>query len=260
MHKPVIKILLFLFFASAHVFAQEKTLPQEAKPFVLPGYDMLDYITGDLNNDKKQDAILLLKQNMEDTSYDELKRPMIILLRQADRKLQQVKRNDDVIMCRQCGGAFGDPYEGIEIKNAGFNIRFYGGSSWRWSFDYSFRYDSLKTNWYLVKEKQVNYHSTDMDKTWKEITLPAAELGTMAIDSFNGNAGFTQTKWKVAAAKTYFFNNPKTGSKPRKAFLLKGDVVSSYRQTKNFVQVYFENKKAQSSSGFVLKKDMVKIE
>ena len=260
MCKPFVIILLFFFFSSVNVFAQEKTLPEEAKQFVLPGHDMLDYITGDINNDKKPDAILLLKQNMEDTSYDELKRPMIILLRQADGKLQQVKRNDDVIMCRQCGGIFGDPYESIEIKNAGFNIHFYGGSSWRWSFDYSFRYDSLKTNWYLVKEKQVTYHNIDMDKTWKEITIPAAELGEMAIDSFNGNPGYTQEKWKVAVAKTYFYTNPKVDGKPRKTFLLKGDIITSHRKLTNFVYADFENKKAQLSSGFILKKHLVKVE
>ena len=62
------------------VDAQEKKLPEEAITFMLPGYEMLDYITGDLNNNKKQDAILILKQNGEDTSYDELKRPFIILI------------------------------------------------------------------------------------------------------------------------------------------------------------------------------------
>jgi hypothetical protein len=240
--------------------AQNTTLPQEAKSFLPDGYEVLDYIAGDVNNDKKPDAILLLKQNGEDTTYDELKRPFIILVRQPDGKLQQIKRNDDVIMCRQCGGVFGDPYESVDIIKGGFAIHFYGGSSWRWGFEYSFRYDSLNTNWYLVKEKQVNYHNINIDNTWKEITIPAAELGKISIDSFNGNPGYTQQKWKVTAAKTYFYTNPKIGSKPRKTFLLKGDIITCHRELTNFVYADFENKKAQSSSGFILKKDLVKME
>src|SRR5574338_633545 len=97
--------------------AQDKTLPSEARPFLPAGYEMLDYITGDINNDKKTDAILLCRRPDEDSVMEEeLIRPMLILVRQADGKLKQAVRNDHAILCRHCGGVFGDPYEGIEIK------------------------------------------------------------------------------------------------------------------------------------------------
>ena len=258
MHKSIFFSLLLLL--TITVDAQAKKLPEEATAFLLPGYEMLDYITGDLNNDKKQDAILILKQNGEDTSYDELKRPLIILLRKADGKLQQEKRNDSAILCYRCGGAFGDPYEGIEIKRTGFNISVYGGSSWRWGLTYSFTYNAEKNNWYLTNEHQISYYSTEIESTEKKADISKEELGETPIESFSGNPSFTQTKWKVSAAKTFFYNNPKIGSKTRKAYLIKGNLVTSYRELKNFVQVYFENKKAQSSSGFILKKNLVKIE
>ena len=258
MHKSIFFSLLLLL--TITVDAQAKKLPEEATAFLLPGYEMLDYITGDLNNDKKQDAILILKQNGEDTSYDELKRPFIILIRHTTGKLQQVKRNDDAILCRQCGGAFGDPYEGIQLAKSGFEIDFYGGSSWRWGRRYTFKYNVVRSNWYLSNQTEISYLNTEAEINPKEVNIGAIELGAIGIDSFNCNPDFTQTKWKVAAAKTYFYNNPKINSKPRKAYLIKGDAVSSYRVLKNFVEVDFENKKEKSSSGFILKKHLVKIE
>lgn len=65
--------------------------------------------------------------------------------------------------------------------------------------------------------------------------------------------------YKVNAPKTYFYDQPSLKSKPRKAYLLKGDVVSCGRQTANFVLVYFTNAKDQSTEGFVLKKDLAVI-
>ncbi len=244
------------------IAAQTKTLPEEARSFLLPGYEMLDYIAGDLNNDKKADAILVLKQTGEDTIDTDVNRPFVILIRQTNGKLQQVVRNDSAILCYRCGGVFGDPYQGIEINESGFDIDFYGGSSWRWSRHYFFKYNAAKKNWYLHRDFSSSYHVTDedLDKSATETTIDATELGSISIAEFNSFPNYTEAKWRVMAAKTFFYNNPKIGSKPRKGYLLKGDVVSSYLQTKNFVEVYFENKKAQSSSGFVLKKDLIKIE
>ena len=58
----------------------------------------------------------------------------------------------------------------------------------------------------------------------------------------------------------FFYDNPKLGSKPRKGYLLKGNEASQIRVLKNFVEISFENGKGQFSSGFVLKKDVEKIQ
>ena len=41
--------------------AQPPVYPPEAQPFIIKGYDVLDYKAGDLNGDGKEDAILILK-------------------------------------------------------------------------------------------------------------------------------------------------------------------------------------------------------
>jgi len=251
--------LLILANAAFQGFSQSKVLPAEAKPFVVNGYEMMDYITGDLNGDKRTDAILVLKIKGEDTIIDESNRPLIILVRQPNGKLKVEKRNDSAIMCYHCGGVFGDPYESTTIANNGFTLNFYGGSNDRWGYEYSFSYDVKKRNWLLVKEKDVSYRSTDPENTTVETSIAAAELEGISVDNFNSSPPYNDDKWKVVAGKTFFYSDPRIGSKPRKGYLVRNDVVTGIRELKNFVEVSFENSKEQFTIGYVLKKDLVKI-
>ncbi len=249
--------LMLLSFVVMTANAQVKKLPTEAKVFLPAGYEMLDYMTGDLNNDKKMDAILVLKEPGEDSITEaNSKRPMLILIRQANGKLKQVARNDNAIMCRHCGGSFGDPYEGLIIKPGAFELSFYGGSSWRWAYTYLFNYNLSKKNWYLVREKQVSFQSGDPDKTMKEASILASELGEVSIDQFDSEQSYDDTKWKVSVPKTYFYQNPALGGKPGKAYLLKGNIASGVRQLKNFIYVSFENAKGGITEGYILRKDL----
>ena len=254
-----ITFLFILANAAFQGFSQSKELPAEAKSFVVKGYEMMDYITGDLNADKKADAILVLKIKGEDTMTDEVNRPFIILIRQSNGKLKLEKRNDSAVMCYHCGGIFGDPYESTTIANGGFTLNFYGGSNDRWGYDYFFSYDAKKKNWMLVKEKDVSYRSTDPENTTVESSIGAAELEGISIDNFNSSPPYNVDKWKVVAAKTFFYSDPRIGSKPRKGYLMRNDVVTGIRELKNFVEVSFENSKEQFSIGYVLKKDLIKI-
>lgn len=255
-------IALFILMLSQNLLkAQEITVPAEVKPFVLAGFQVLDYIPGDINGDKKKDALLVLKLPNEDDldSFDvesPATRPLLILVRQADGKLKQVARNDDAIMCRQCGGVFGDPYDNITIGTNSFTLYFYGGSNWRWSYTYRFMYKPLKKNWYLVKESQSNFNSGDPEKTMKETTIDETELGSVTFENFNNSFPSSEKKWTVKAAKTFFYNNPKIGSTPRKGYLVKGDTVDEIRVLSNFIEISFSDKNGNFSTGFILKKDL----
>ena len=61
----IVKICL-----SSTAMAQEKKLPEELKPFIPAGYEMLDFVTGHLDNDNSNDAILILKVAGEDSITD----------------------------------------------------------------------------------------------------------------------------------------------------------------------------------------------
>lgn len=250
-------ILFFLLFTTFTGKAQPPLYPPEAQPFIPDGYDVLDYKAGDINGDAKRDAILILKNPGEDSIInDNVTRPFLILIRQADGKLKQVVKNDNAIMCRQCGGVFGDPYEGTELFDKGFTLSFYGGSSWRWAYTYEFRWSAVKKNWYLYKETQSSFQSGDPETTMKTAEIEAVELGEVSIDKFNTDPGYEESKWKVKAVKTFFYDSPKLGSKPRKAYLLKGNLATGIRHFKNFIEISFENSKGEITSGYILRKDL----
>lgn len=255
------RVFIFLFvFALCNANAQTKILPPEARAFMPKGYELLDYVAGDLNGDKRSDAILVAKIIGEDTAItDEIVRPFIILIRQGNGKLKQEKRNDNLVICRQCGGVFGDPYDNTTVTTNGFSIEFYGGSSWRWGYTYRFAWKPSKNNWYLVSEKEISFQSGDPEKTMKKTLIEEAELGEVSFDDYGKYSGADHGKWRVTAAKTFFFDKPKVGAKPRKAYLLKGDNVTVVRLLTNFAYVSFENSKGTFTSGYVLKKDLEKI-
>ena len=94
----------------------------------------------------------------------------------------------------------------------------------------------------------------------KTTTIDAEELNNISIVDFNCDPNLPETQWKETAAKTFFYDQPKLGSKLRKGYLIKGDKISSYRVLNNFVEVYFENSKQQNTSGFILKKHLVQTE
>lgn len=245
-------ILFQLCFCCAGAMAQEKQLPAALKPFVLPGYEILDVVTGFLDNDNREDAILILKVSGEDSITDsEPQRPVLLLTRNAAGNYTLVKRNDHLMMCRQCGGVFGDPYEKTEIEKNGFSISFYGGSNWRWGYDYQFIYDTAQKDWFLSREKQISYLNTEPELDIKETIIESDEMGIISFSDFNISREYEEKKWKVTCNKANFYNSPKLGSKTRKAYLVKNDIVTGTRTLKNFIRVEFKNSKDEYTDGFI---------
>lgn len=244
---------------SLTAISQAAPLPAELNAFIVPGHEVLDFKTGDINQDKKPDAILILKNPLEDSTREEFfPRPMLILVRQADGRLKQILRNEKAVMGRHDGGVFGDPWQGLDCFDGGFSISFYGGSSWRWAYLYEFRWNGIKKKWLLTKEESSSFNAGDMEGTMKNIEITATELGEIPFEKFAFDGQYQQTKWKVRAIKTYFYDNPKLGSQPRKGYLVKGNLTSGIRQLKNFVEISFDNGR-EVTTGFVLKKDLVQV-
>ncbi len=250
---------------SLAVSGQKAALVKQLKSFVPKGFAIRDTAFGDLNNDTKTDVVLVVyttkedDENFEDTAMN-IGRPLMVLLQQPDGKLKQAKRNDNMIMCKQCGGMMGDPFQGVTIKNNAFSLEFYGGSSWRWGDTYSFNWNAGKQTWQLTKEKHESYQSGDPESSLKETNIPASEIQDLTIDNFNiDQLGVSQeVKGKVVAPKCYFFNEPKLSTK-RKAYVMQGDVINIVREFKTFYEASFMNKKEQITSGYVLKKDVQRL-
>ena len=131
--KSILAICLGLFVAPMTIVAQETDLkvPAEVTPFVASGTKAIALEKSDLNGDGREDFILVLEKEKPARDADDFpvgQRPFLILLRGADGNLTVAKRNERIIMCSQCGGVFGDPFQSLTIERGAIVISHYGGS------------------------------------------------------------------------------------------------------------------------------------
>ena len=172
------------------IAAQESELkiPAEVAPFVESGTKPIALEQADLNGDGRGDFTLVLEK--ESTAKDQYdlpvdQRPLLILLRGADGKLTLVKRNDQIIMCSKCGGAFGDPFAGVFARRNTFSVEHYGGSAWRWQYSYKFNYSRIDKTWQLVRVQEVSFHTFEPNKAKTRIYTPPRHFGKIDIADFD---------------------------------------------------------------------------
>lgn len=119
--------------------------------FVPYGYEIKDVTFGNLNLDTFPDAIVVLQHDDEEW-MDERLRPVLILIGDSTGHFHLAVRNDSLTMSKVEGQMFGEPYNGCEIDSGRFVVRHYGGSRWRWTQDYEFKYDQKKDTWYFTRQ------------------------------------------------------------------------------------------------------------
>lgn len=163
-------------------------LPNEILEFTPTNYSVLDIVSGDLNFDRINDYLLVLRKNGEDTLSNIIdnpeKRPLLILLRDQNNKLQLAKRNDNSVYCFDCGGMLGDPFVGVEINNDYFSVEHYGGSAWRWSRTITYKYSKEDKDWYLYKDILKSFHASEPEK--EEIKIRTEkDFGKVKFEDFD---------------------------------------------------------------------------
>ncbi|WP_276500390.1 hypothetical protein [Terrimonas pollutisoli] len=152
-------IIIGLFYFSNQTFSQSTGITS----FIPAGYAILDSASGDLNKDRLKDYVLILKVDEEEEHADTT-RPLLLLMGTVRDQYQLLARNDSVVLCKSCGGVFGDPYAGITIKNNFFSVEHYGGSNWRWTRIITFRYDAKTKQFLLHRDAGESFHTSDPDK------------------------------------------------------------------------------------------------
>lgn len=158
--------LLLTLFIVARVNAQDEiVIPAVGKNipgFIPKGFDTLATTSGDLNKDGLADLALVLRSIAEDSVVGDAEVPdriLLILFKEADG-YRLAGRSDKAIMCKQCGGIFGDPFAGITIAKGVLVIDHYGGSNWRWSYTHRFRYQ--QGDFYLIGQTSNSYWNVVM--------------------------------------------------------------------------------------------------
>ncbi|MBI3518933.1 MAG: hypothetical protein HY062_06200 [Bacteroidetes bacterium] len=134
------------------------------KSFIPKGYGLLDSASGDLNKDGIKDLILILKNNLEE-SFPDTTRPLLILHGTKTKGYVLVAKNAHVVLCKNCGGIYGDPYERVVVKNNFFSVEHYGGSNWRWTRIITFKYDMISRQYVLHRDAGISFHTSNPDKT-----------------------------------------------------------------------------------------------
>ena len=81
---------------------------------------------------------------------------VLILVRDSSGGLSLAARNDLVVLCKNCGGAFGEPFEGVVIKGSRFTVMNYGGSADRWSYSYTFDFSRRDRTWQVVRVEELD--------------------------------------------------------------------------------------------------------
>jgi len=164
------------------------TVPANLKQFVLKGYDVLDISKGDLNRDVYPDAIMVLAKLGEKKTSDVLthpeKRPLLVLIGQANKSYKLAARSDNAVYCVDCGGQMGDPYTGITIKNGYFSVEHYGGSGWRWTRIITFKYSAADKNWLLHKDGGERFHAITHEEV-KTPVLTVKDFGKVPFEKFD---------------------------------------------------------------------------
>ena len=125
------------------------SLSQDFRSFIPNDYDTLDdgVARGDLNKDGIEDIVIVVgpkweqDENWSEKASDSNVAPrLLIILFGTDSGYVQIAKNDKAILCKDCGGIFGDPFAGIEINKNVLSINHYGGSNWRWGYTHKFRF------------------------------------------------------------------------------------------------------------------------
>ena len=133
------------------------------KEFIPAGFTILDTSKCDLNQDGYTDYIIILKNDLEN-SVPDTSRPLLIVEGEKNGTFKLIANNDKIVLCYACGGAFGDPYTGITVKDNYFSIEHYGGSSWRWTRIITFKYDKKLNDYILHKDTGESFSVEDLNK------------------------------------------------------------------------------------------------
>lgn len=128
---------------------------KSVESFIPNGWKIIQEIEDDLNKDSLKDTVVVIEnvdQKLEDGSLceknNECPRSILVLFQKSGENYELSIRSDKAILLANEGGVFGDPYDAIKVDNGSLLINFYGGSNWRWSNSYRFRYQN--NDWFLI--------------------------------------------------------------------------------------------------------------
>jgi hypothetical protein len=157
--------------------------PADVQASLPAGQTLLTWEAADLNRDGRVDLVTVSEASAQQD--DDGPRLLQVWLRQPDGKLKLAIRSERAVMCRQCGGVFGDPFEGIQTQAGGFTLLHYGGSNWRWREDFRFAWSRRDQTWQLVAVDSLSFHTSAPDKQTSKHARPPRDFGLINLADFD---------------------------------------------------------------------------
>ena len=185
-------------------------------------WKLIDSASGDLNNDKTDDLVLVLefdKPVTEKRAYGdnetelvkEFQKPRILAIyfrNTKTGKLSFALQNNNFMLRANEGGALGEPFKKINIANNCLNISFEGGNDWRWKLNYQFKYQTK--DWHLIFANNTYYNATT-----GEMVDKAYNFNTRRLIETKGNL-FTRSNANQTTEEILYFSQLRTFNSFRK--------------------------------------------
>jgi hypothetical protein len=144
--------------------AQKKVLlkiPAQAKTyeaFIPKGFEVLEEMDGDLNNDGKEDKVLALGDSIAEVQSSDMDtdpRRLLLILFKRDNAYGLACKTDKALMGVHSGTMMGNPLQEFKISNGVLTIHHSGGTSWIWDYLHKFRYQD--GSFYLIGRTYDSY-------------------------------------------------------------------------------------------------------
>jgi uncharacterized protein YecT (DUF1311 family) len=169
------------------VLEQPLEAPAELKRLLSAGEVVYDFRKADLNGDGLSDYIFIVT-DCDGVNPECDDRTLKIAIRSSDGRLKIVKSNDRIILGKEEGGVFGNPYMGMEAGNKWFSVSHHGGSTSTFDYEYRFNYSRKDKTWQLVLVRE-GWSSFDPDTsdlvTVEHVYQPPKDYGKIDIADFD---------------------------------------------------------------------------
>jgi hypothetical protein len=176
-----IAVLIMICVAGLHAEAQSKLQWSQLKHHIQPDQAIVDSAFGDLDNDKLEDAVMVLV-NKKDAAKPKAKRKLVVLLNSRSG-LKPLVKGDSVIVTKGCGGTSADPFTALRIGAGDLVITHAGGTSWKWTQTTTFRFDPLRKNMVLLNDEGITFDNKKQDKVMPLI-YDKQNFGVVTLDKY----------------------------------------------------------------------------
>lgn len=146
--------------------ASAEELPSSILEKIPDGYSVLRYESGELDDDRLADYLVVLHKPEEATPTEQRAplRPLLLFTQRADGSYDLRKRNDHVVFRIDAGSQcdpFGDDARRLAIKNRYFTIENGVACGQHWTDFITFRYDKAMQDWVFHKRIVENWKLND---------------------------------------------------------------------------------------------------